>query len=80
MVEPELWPLRSVLPLVHRERRDEWGLPVQGFLVVGYGSTVFLANIYDLEGSAPLAAKLSALEQMTYVSFEAIVADGWEVD
>jgi hypothetical protein len=80
MARPELWPLRWILPLVHRERRDDdWGLPSQAFLLAGRGTTVFLGNVYYLEGG-PLRAKLSALERRTYVSFDAIVADGWRVD
>jgi hypothetical protein len=54
-------------------------LPAQAFLIAGRGTTVFFGNPYYLDG-ASLSAKLSAWEQLTYVSFDAIVADGWRVD
>lgn len=82
---PERWPLRVVLALAHTKRKDAFGLPVCGFVALGHGPRVYLANVGDL-GRAELLSRaafdeaLKRIEVMCYLSFEAIVYDGWRVD
>lgn len=59
------WPWGFHLPLVKRD--GSWDC---GWLVAGEGPVVFVGNMFT---GAPKEAK-------QYDSFEAIAADGWEVD
>jgi hypothetical protein len=73
------WWFCGTLPLVHRERRDEWGLPAEAFLVEGQGPTVFVGDMFEFVDGQRLA-ELRELAQTRHPSFEAIVAAGWRVD
>jgi hypothetical protein len=78
MGDAATWPLAVVLCVVRRDPSDEtW--PECGFLVVGRGARVYLGNIGDLH-AGPLLPQLEALECLHYLSFDAIVAAGWEID
>jgi hypothetical protein len=79
MARPELWPLRNLLALAHREQCDEHGLAVLGFLVVGHGPRVYVGNICDL-APGPLAPQLAGVGRVQYVSFAGLIAAGWAVD
>jgi hypothetical protein len=84
MRDTALWPARTVLPLAHAERKDEWGSPALAFLAWGHGSTLYFGNVGDLPsmrlGQDAFEAHLTTLASLTFVSFDAVLADGWLVD
>ena len=78
---PRLWPAYPLLPVVRRAGpEEECGLLVDLaglFGLYGYGSTVFLANIFDLP--ATLAGFL-ALPRRAFDSADEVYDAGWRVD
>lgn len=82
---PQTWPFRVVLPLVHSTRRDERGYPQCGFVAIGHRSRVYLGDVGELKHAEmqtreALEHALKRFEVMCYLSFEAIIYDGWRVD
>jgi hypothetical protein len=78
---PRLWPAYPFLPLVRRAGgEDECGLLIDLaglFGVYGYGSTVFLANLFDLP---PTLAGFLALPRRAFDSADEVFDAGWRVD
>jgi hypothetical protein len=78
---PRLWPAYPFLPLVRRTRTaEECGLLVDLvglYDLYGYGSTVFLANLFDLP---PTLAGFLALPRRAFDSAEEVFDAGWRVD
>ena len=82
---PEAWPFRVLLPLAHSLRRDEQGYPLCGFVALGHGSRVYLGNVGDidngeLQSRAAFEVALRRFQSVHYLSFDAIIHDGWRVD
>ncbi len=72
MRNPSLWARWPLLPL---KKRKEGSLSETGYLIettAEHCYTVFLGNIFSPSPSTDPTVK--------YVSFEAILDDGWEVD
>lgn len=81
---PEQWPLRAVLALVHRQKRDGYGLPLCALLAMGHGSRVFFANVGDfrpgeLASRRALELAVKRFESVSYLTFRAVLAD-WRID
>lgn len=78
MRDPNRWPHTTMLPLIKRTKGawPETGFLYQPSMQVNCPSpepVVYLGNMF--EGARP-----ADREKVTYASFEAIIADGWEVD
>lgn len=85
LTEPARWPFRVVLPLAHTTRTDELGSPRCAVLAYGHGPTLFLANVGDferleLQSRSAFELALTRFETVCYISFDAILKDGWRVD
>lgn len=85
MQNAERWPLYVVLPLAHRTRELESGLSLLGFLAYGHGAIVYLGNVGDFLPGETMAhdtfeAALKRFTSLRFVSWEALVDDGWEVN
>jgi hypothetical protein len=81
---PQFWPWRVVLPLAHRTRIADGGLPVCAVLAAGHGTRVFFANVGDFKRSElrdrnAFDAALKRFASVQYTSFRAILAE-WRVD
>ena len=78
---PRLWPAYPLLPVVRRTAGgDECGLLMDlagPFGLYGYGSTVFLANLFDLP---PTLAGLLALPRRAFDSADEVYDAGWRTD
>jgi hypothetical protein len=79
---PRLWPAYPLLPVVRRTGAggEECGLlmDLAGlFGLYGYGSTVFLANLYDLPDTL---ARFLALPRRAFDSADEVFDAGWRVD
>jgi hypothetical protein len=60
------WPKTGLVLAVHRIRQDST-------------RTVYEVNMFDLK-SGPLGPQLENVTKHTYPNYEAMLADGWEVD
>ena len=85
MQSPDVWPFAVMLPLVHRTRLDDSGSPLCGLLARGHGSRLYLANVCDFTRSELHSQKeferaLRGFESVAYISFAAIIGDGWRID
>jgi hypothetical protein len=81
IARPGLWPAWPYLPVVRRTRgREELGVMVdfQGTTGrTGFGSAVFLANLFEV----PLSERaLLALPREVYDSADEVAEAGWAVD
>lgn len=83
--KPDEWTNWPVLPVVKRGE----GWPTAGLLIAPQGGiigkdtprsrTVYEFNMWALE-TGPLSPQLEGATKHTYPSYEAMLADGWEVD
>lgn len=87
MKSPERWPLRVVLALAHATKRDprNGGLPVLGFLAIGHGPTVYVAELDDFRPGETtdrtrFEKALERFRTVRFISFEAVLQSGWRVD
>lgn len=74
--DQDRWPSWPVQPVKHRREKDA-GLGRIG-IVIPSGPTVYLKNMYDLEGGL-LADLLKDVPSEKYESWEELVKD-WQVD
>jgi len=78
---PRLWPAYPLLPVVRRATSEEECGPLMDlaglFGLYGYGSTVFLANLFDLP---PTLAGLLALPRRAFDSADEVFDAGWRVE
>lgn len=81
VTSPALWPAYPFLPVVRRTRgREELGVLADLFGLyglTGYGSTVFLTNLFGLP---PTLGRFLALPRETYDTGDELVRGGWRVD
>lgn len=78
MKHAELWPRWPVLPV---KKRVDGQFPICAVMFDGLPKpTVFLANLCMVENGKMTATELYKGQHWVYESFEALVADGWEVD
>lgn len=75
---PDSWPLWPVMPMKHRTKKGDFGIPEIGFVISGR-PWVYLSNYSSLK-TGPLAPQLAGIGAAVYDSFEALLADGWMVD
>lgn len=68
----DMWPKWPVLPL---KRYRGQGAMEPGCLYSGQGPVVFLTSMYKLSSAA-----LSNMPMVSYESYDALMADGWQVD
>ena len=75
MQSPDTWPRWPFLPLIRRNKAPN-PFGVEGLLYDDSANkfTVYYANLFMLPQN------LAACASKTYESYEAILADGWEVD
>lgn len=78
---PALWPAYPFLPVVRRTRgREELGV-VADLLglygLTGYGSTVFVTNLFCLP---PTLEQFLALPREVFDTGDELVGSGWRVD
>ena len=80
------WPGWPVLPIVNRKKLDERKWPRSGVIFdlddQSKKFTVFEVNVWDLRGGlvSDIVNSIPLEKQHKYESFEAMIADGWEVD
>jgi hypothetical protein len=77
---PRLWPAYPFLLVVRRTAVEECGLLmdlVGLYGLYGYGSTVFLVNLFDLP---PTLAEFLALPRRAFDSADEVFDAGWRVD
>src|SRR5262245_30229354 len=78
---PRLWPAYPFLPVVRRTAAgEECGLlmDLAGLYgLYGFGSTVFLVNLYDLPGTL---AGFLALPRRVFDTADEVFDSGWRVD
>lgn len=71
---PDEWVQWPICPVVKRGGR----LPTAGLVLAG-NLTVYEFNMWALE-TGPLAPQLEGAPKHIYTNYEAMLADGWEVD
>lgn len=66
---PSKWPYRPGLPLKNRKHDKN------AILIEGYGPQLFFINIFNIDSTT-----LKHAITQTYISYQAILDDGWYVD
>ena len=79
MVKGEIpWPGGELLPVkFSQDPKKALEMPRLGLLVKGKGPVVIFSNLYDVIQDPSL---VSTANSKTYLSFEALLEDGWKVD
>lgn len=71
--DPDLWPRWPVLPVVERSGQHRAGI-----IVDGSGPTVFITNMFALEGGL-IGPQLAKLDRIVYPDFDSLVGE-WRID
>ena len=80
MQNPDEWPLWPLLPIKRSVKGGSW--PETALLFANGEPVVIKGDLYQLDKrpGTTYAEKFAGLEKQAYLSFEAMVADGWRVD